>query len=179
MAGKKKLTKKEKAKMEAEQAELARVEMEKEKQRKIEEERERKERERAEAEKRQKQEIAENKLRRVQLKASSEYFGEINYRIQTVYKERKFQKEWERYMRCNGLPNAKDPSDLRRYIHIWCKRTEQQNADEKNWLLKIDETSILTQNQTFVNLTSEYLRSQLPNLGDVCANQIKEVLGVN
>lgn len=68
---KKKLSKKEKAKLEAEQAETLRIEMERERQKKLEEDRERKMRERRDARKKQEQEAIENKLRRVQLRNSS------------------------------------------------------------------------------------------------------------
>lgn len=117
-------------------------------------------------------------MRRIQLKESSVYFNEINEKIQMIYVERKKQKEWDRFMRCNGLPNSQDPGDLRRYIHIWKKRSDDYNLKERNWLLNIDETSILNQNPLLPNLTMQHLRDQLPNLGDIYSNQIKEVLGV-
>lgn len=50
-------------------------------QRKLEEEKERKMLERAEAERRQKQEIQENKIRRVQLQESCNHFNGKNYDI--------------------------------------------------------------------------------------------------
>lgn len=82
-------------------------------------------------------------------------------------------------MRCNGLPNAQQPSDLRKYIHIWLEKIEKFNLEEKNWLLQIDETSILTQNQTVKNLTKISLKKQQPILGDIYAERIVEVLGVS
>lgn len=79
MGPKKKLTKKERARLEAEIAEQQRVELEKERLRKIDEEKERKIREKEDAEKRQKQEETENKLRRIQLQESYEHFaGELS-----------------------------------------------------------------------------------------------------
>lgn len=96
-APKKKLTKKEKQRLEAERSEAARIVQEKElydlsenlkykkmlcvcvccysySQRKLEEDREQKRLERVAAERRQKQEVEENKIRRVHLKASCSYF---------------------------------------------------------------------------------------------------------
>lgn len=72
--GKKKLSKKEKARLEAEQAETLRIEMEKERLKKLEEDRERKMRERRDAKKKQEQEAVENKWRRVQLRESAHAF---------------------------------------------------------------------------------------------------------
>jgi cancer susceptibility candidate protein 1 len=68
------LSKKEKAKLEAEQAETLRIEMEKERLKKLEEDRERKMRERRDAKKKQEQEAVENKIRRVQLRSSAHVF---------------------------------------------------------------------------------------------------------
>lgn len=68
------MSKKEKAKLEAEQAETLRIEMEKERLKKLEEDRERKMRERRDAKKKQEQEAVENKIRRVQLRSSSHVF---------------------------------------------------------------------------------------------------------
>lgn len=61
--------------------------------RKVEEARMRKERERAEAEKRLKQEIMENKLRRVQLKKSSEFLNDFGQKISAIYADLKIQKD--------------------------------------------------------------------------------------
>lgn len=68
------MSKKEKAKLEAEQAETLRIEMEKERLKKLEEDRERKMRERRDAKKKQEQEAVENKIRRVQLRSSAHVF---------------------------------------------------------------------------------------------------------
>jgi cancer susceptibility candidate protein 1 len=72
------LSKKEKAKLEAEQAETLRIEMEKERLKKLEEDRERKMRERRDAKKKQEQEAVENKIRRVQLRSSAHVFKSEN-----------------------------------------------------------------------------------------------------
>lgn len=58
------------------------------------------------------------------------------------------------------------------------EKIEKFNLDEKNWLLQIDETSILTQNQTVKNLTKISLKKQQPVLGDIYSERIIEVLGV-
>jgi cancer susceptibility candidate protein 1 len=60
-----------------------------------------------------------------------------------MLEEVKMKMEWEQYMRCNGLPNANDPSDLRKYIHMWIEDFKNVNKREINWLLKVNEQSIL------------------------------------
>lgn len=82
-------------------------------------------------------------------------------------------------MRCNGLPNAYDPSDLRKYMHMWWLEMTNTNQLEQNWLLKANERSVLTQDQSVANLTREHLSAQQPNLGDIYKKRIVEILGVS
>lgn len=81
-------------------------------------------------------------------------------------------------MRCNGLPNAYDPGDLRKYLHMWCLENEKCNADEQNWLLKTNERTILTQNRLIANTSRFNLQQQQTNLGDIYAKRGREILGV-
>lgn len=81
-------------------------------------------------------------------------------------------------MRCNGFPNAYDPGDLRNYMHMWLLEIENYNRFEQNWLLHTNERSILTQDQTILDLTRRHLRTQQPNLGDVYSKRIGEILEV-
>ncbi|XP_053696746.1 dynein axonemal intermediate chain 7 [Sabethes cyaneus] len=175
---KKKMSKKERARLEAEQAEHQRMELERERQRKIEEEKMRKVREKEEAERKQVQEIVANKLRKVQLEESYKYFSSIIEEVKHFHAQLKKDREWQQYMRCNGLPNAFDPADLRKYLHIWCDSIRQYNEREQNWLLSANEQSILTQDVNVVNVSREALKQQQPEIGNVYAAKTKEVLGI-
>lgn len=81
-------------------------------------------------------------------------------------------------MRCNGLPNANDPSDLRKYIHMWQDDVSSLNRREINWLLKTNEQSILTQDQTVVDLSRANLKKLQPEVGEMFAKRGTEVLGI-
>lgn len=81
-------------------------------------------------------------------------------------------------MRCNGLPNAYDPGDLRQYMHMWQMECDRYNESEQNWLLRTDERTILTQNRNIENSTRLYLQQQQPILGDIYAKRTHHVLGV-
>ena len=81
-------------------------------------------------------------------------------------------------MRCNGLPNANDPSDLRKYLHMWQDSIRQNTKKEMNWLLKINEQSILTQDQSVPNMSKENLKKMQTNFGAVYAQRANEVLGI-
>ncbi|XP_030566711.1 protein CASC1 [Drosophila novamexicana] len=178
MPPKKKLSKKEKARLEAEQAELLRIEMEKEKLKKLEEARQRKKLEMEQAKHRQQQEVAENRLRRGQLKDSMRFFDAVHTTIEAIKAGERQQCEWEKFMRCNGLPNAASPSDLRKYIHQWHADIAQRQLEARNWLLRTDERTLLTQDAHVPDLTRVSLRQQQGNLGDVYAQRLKEVLGI-
>lgn len=92
--------------------------------------------------------------------------------------EEKLKIEWEQYLRCNGLPNACDPSDLRKYIHMWIEDFKNANKKEVNWLLKVNEQSTLTQNQNTVDLSRANLRKLHPDTGCMYAKRANEVLGI-
>ncbi|XP_031634411.1 protein CASC1-like, partial [Contarinia nasturtii] len=176
--GKKKMSKEERKKYEAEKAEALRIEMEKERQRQLEEERNLKLKQLSEARDRQKREFQENKMRRVQLAESCAFFKEISEEIEEIHAEQRKLQEWKRYMRCNGLPNAYDPGDLRKYLHMWQMECDRYNENEQNWLLRTDERTILTQNRNIENATKVYLQQQQPILGDVYSKRTLHVLGI-
>ncbi|EDX18264.1 GD17382 [Drosophila simulans] len=178
MPPKKKLSKKEKARLEAEQAELMRIEMEKEKLKKLEEARQRKKLEMEQAKHRQQQEVAENRQRRSQLKDSMLFFDAVRTAIEAIKDGERHERDWEKFMRCNGLPNAASPSDLRKYIHQWHTDIAKRHLESRNWLLRTDERTLLTQDAQVPDLTRISLRQQQGRLGDVYAHRIKEVLGI-
>ncbi|XP_016948101.2 dynein axonemal intermediate chain 7 homolog [Drosophila biarmipes] len=175
---KKKLSKKEKARLEAEQAELMRIEMEKEKLKKLEEARQRKKLEMEQAKHRQQQEVAENRQRRAQLKDSMLFFEAVRTAIEAIKDGERHERDWEKFMRCNGLPNAASPSDLRKYIHQWHTDIAKRQLESRNWLLRTDERTLLTQDAQVPDLTRISLRQQQGRLGDVYSQRIKEVLGI-
>lgn len=86
--------------------------------------------------------------------------------------------QWERFMRCSGLPNAHDPADLRKYLHMWQIENEKINSNEQDWLLYTDERTVLTQNKLAENLTREMLKEKQPNLGHMYAQRTTEILNV-
>lgn len=92
--------------------------------------------------------------------------------------EEKLKTEWDQYLRCNGLPNASDPSDLRKYIHMWLEDFKNANKKEINWLLKVNEQSILTQNQNTLDLSRANLKKLQPDTGEMYAKRATEVLGI-
>lgn len=146
---------------------------------KLEEARQRRKIEREQAKHRLQMEIQENKQRRAQLKNSMAFFNHVRQTIDGIKRMAKDDVDWEKFMRCNGLPNANSPSDLRKYIHQWKMDVERRNRESRNWLLKTNERTLLTQDFTVPDLTKATLRKQQGNLGDVYAQRVKEILGVS
>ncbi|KRK06910.1 uncharacterized protein Dyak_GE17704, isoform B [Drosophila yakuba] len=155
-----------------------RIEMEKEKLKKLEEARQRKKLEMEQAKHRQQQEVAENRQRRAQLKDSMLFFDAVRTAIEAIKDGERHERDWEKFMRCNGLPNAASPSDLRKYIHQWHTDIAKRHLESRNWLLRTDERTLLTQDAQVPDLTRISLRQQQGRLGDVYAQRIKEVLGI-
>lgn len=77
-----------------------------------------------------------------------------------------------------GLPNSDSPSDLRKYIYMWQDDVKNFNKREINWLLKTNEQSILTQDQTIPDLSKNSLKSKQTDFGDIYAKRTREVLGI-
>lgn len=127
---------------------------------------------------RQQQEVAENRQRRAQLKDSMLFFDAVRTSIEAIKDGERHERDWEKFMRCNGLPNAASPSDLRKYIHQWHTDIAKRHLESRNWLLRTDERTLLTQDAQVPDLTRISLRQQQGRLGDVYAHRIKEVLGV-
>jgi cancer susceptibility candidate protein 1 len=98
--------------------------------------------------------------------------------IKRLLANEKLEIEWNSYMRCNGLPNASDPSDLRKYIHMWIDDVKKLSQKEINWLLKTNEQSILTQDQMVVDLSRANMKKIQPDVGDMYAKRAREVLGI-
>lgn len=145
---------------------------------KVEEARHKRKVEREQAKRRLQLEIQENKDRRTQLKESIAFFEKIQQTIDAIKSVDDEQNDWEKYMRCNGLPNTNCPGDLRKYIHQWQSDIEKRKREARNWLLRTDERSLLTQDISAADLTKATLRKQQGNAGDIYAARTKEVLGV-
>lgn len=107
------------------------------------------------------------------------FFQHVRQQINDIKMADKNEQDWERFMRCNGLPNANSPSDLRKYIHQWQMDIERRNRESRNWLLQTDEKTLLTQDTSVPDLTKATLRKRQGNLGDVYAQRVQEILGVS
>lgn len=94
-----------------------------------------------------------------------------------LMKER-VEMEWNSYMRCNGLPNANNPSDLRKYLHMWRDEIQKANMTEINWMLLVNDQSFLTQDQSVADMSKENMKKLQPELGGNYSRRACEVLGI-
>lgn len=111
------------------------------------------------------------------LTISSSSPSDFNLKILEILSEAKKAQDWQRFMRCNGLPNV-SPGDLRKYIHMWKDSEAEKNRNERNWLLLTNEETVLTQDRDVPNLTVANVRAGQKNLGIVYAERIREVLQI-
>ena len=107
------------------------------------------------------------------------FFQHVREQITDIKMADKNERDWEKFMRCNGLPNSNSPSDLRKYIHQWQMDIERRNHESRNWLLQTDERTLLTQDTKVPDLTKATLRKRQGNLGDIYAQRVQEILGVS
>ncbi|KAF2897505.1 hypothetical protein ILUMI_08661 [Ignelater luminosus] len=121
---KKKLSKKEKARLAAEQAEQARIQAELEAKRREEEERIRQIEERKAAIEKEKRETAEQNQRAEQLSASLNLINGIKGKNKKKALEDRNQREWKQFLKCDGLPNPYECGELNTYLHLWEKTME-------------------------------------------------------
>lgn len=61
---------------------------------------------------------------------------------------------------------------------MWIDDVKRMNKKEINWLLKTNEQSILTQDQTVVDLSRANLKRLQPEVGEMYAKRTSEVLGI-
>ncbi|PNF19093.1 hypothetical protein B7P43_G10819 [Cryptotermes secundus] len=129
MVPKKKLSKKEKLRLAAEQAELQRIEQDKERQRLIQEEKARVEREKVAAEEKAKRDVAEQAVRVVQLQETVALFRELSEKMYKMKLEKQANNEWKQYMKCDGLPDPASLSEMNTYIYLWRSVEERGQLD--------------------------------------------------
>ena len=175
---KKKISRKEKAKLAAEKAEFLRREQEREKMMRMEEEKAKIAQEREKLEQRQMKEITENKTRKFHLEETYRVLATIKRQMREQYLNEIKKNEWKIYMRCNGLPNPKNPPDLRKYLHNWRQAIDRDNDRERNWLLSVSEQSVLTQNANMPDRRLLTVRPKQPDIGTKYAEKTTEVLGI-
>ena len=53
--------------------------------------------------------------------------------------------QWQQFIKCENLPNTKDPTSLRSFIFKWSLDNSKFDAEEIIWWLKCEDRSILTQ----------------------------------
>jgi hypothetical protein len=61
---------------------------------------------------------------------------------------------------------------------MWVEDFKKVSKKEINWLLKVNEQSILTQNQTVPDLSKANLSKLQPDVGEMYAKRASEVLGI-
>ncbi|XP_017095915.2 uncharacterized protein [Drosophila bipectinata] len=86
-------------------------------------------------------------------------------------------QKWKTYVSCDGLPDAEQPSDIRSFL--FQLRTEEKidRKDDINWVLSVDERSILSQSPERQDFTRQtLLETTRPEIGKFYDNTILRLL---
>ncbi|KAK7867388.1 hypothetical protein R5R35_008932 [Gryllus longicercus] len=137
MPPKKKLSKREKALLAAEQAEKKRIEAERERHRLIQEEKDRIERDLLEIETKAKQDTEEQALRIEQLKISVNMFRHHTESMTHMELDNRLSEEWNVYLKCDGLPDPASLSEMNTYLYLW--QLNDNHDDFQEVIRKTDE----------------------------------------
>ncbi|XP_059490926.1 dynein axonemal intermediate chain 7-like [Neocloeon triangulifer] len=116
---KKKLTKEEKAKLRAEELERIHREEEFERERLAKEAAEALEAARQKAEDDAKREVQEQIWRMEQLEHTEEIVSTLLAEVSEAEMQERQEKQWEQYMKCDGLPDPASPPGMHTYLHLW------------------------------------------------------------
>ncbi|CAB3386400.1 Hypothetical predicted protein [Cloeon dipterum] len=116
---KKKLTKEEKAKLRAEELERIRREEELERERLEQEAAEAHEAARVKAEDDAKREVQEQIWRVEQLEHTKTLVSACLAKVTEAECRERHEKQWEQYMKCDGLPDPASPPAMHTYLHLW------------------------------------------------------------
>ncbi|RZC42436.1 protein CASC1-like [Asbolus verrucosus] len=127
---KKKLSKKEKARIAAELAEKARQNTEEELARQAELERIRLEEERKAAIEKEKRETFEHQIRTEQLEASLDYLNRLISHNKSLRDAAKARAEWDFYVDCGRLPNPSRCDQMNTFLHLWENTVEETTMEE-------------------------------------------------
>lgn len=73
-------------------------------------------------------------------------------------------EQWTRYVDCQNTPYGQRPPELRDYIYQWNQYIANAQRDFFDWMLVIDERSLLNQSPFRIDVSERYLRSKQPNL---------------
>lgn len=127
---KKKLSKKEKLRLAAEQAEKAKISAEEAAAKAAELERIRLAEERKAAIEKQKKEGFEQQLRMEQLESAFEQFEDLVAYVNNMREAAKIQADWEFYVNCGRLPNPSKCDQMNTFLHLWENAIQETSMEE-------------------------------------------------
>ncbi|XP_076256077.1 dynein axonemal intermediate chain 7 [Rhynchophorus ferrugineus] len=159
---KKKMSKKEKAKITAEMAEKAKQEMEAQMKRLEEMIRKKEEEERLAAIEKDKKETHEQNLRMEQLAESFALIDDLNKSITEKTKEENELIEWKKYVACGQLPNAAQCDQMNTYLHLWEQMLDTTNIEDTSSRTK-DVITLINELDELIDIANKEKNQKLDN----------------
>ncbi|XP_053652417.1 dynein axonemal intermediate chain 7-like [Cherax quadricarinatus] len=155
-----KLSKEEREKLRQLELERKQREAEEARIREEEEEAARKEREAEEAARREEARLEQQRQRQVQLKATITVTTQLDLTMDLTRDRLKDKEEWERMMRCDGLPDPTSVPEMNRYLSLW--RADPDTATLHGALAKTDQViHVISELEGVVEETRDATEKQL------------------
>ncbi|XP_017121493.1 uncharacterized protein LOC108142276 [Drosophila elegans] len=96
------------------------------------------------------------------------------------YKERKKKQlqdeKWKNYLACDGQPNPSRPAEIRQFVYQLNFLEHESYKNDINWVLPVDERSILSHAPDRKDMTRRNLEKERPNIGQLYDDTVQRIL---
>ncbi|XP_016977517.2 uncharacterized protein LOC108043358 [Drosophila rhopaloa] len=118
-------------------------------------------------------------IRLQDISAACAIFRKALDQFRDLEEERTRQDRWDQFVRCDGLPKARSPIEIRSFLAKIRHYEDIEANNSIDWTLAVDERSILTQNIFHKDLTRSTLEKQIvDNPGSYFEKNIRNCLEV-
>ncbi|XP_069993231.1 dynein axonemal intermediate chain 7-like [Penaeus vannamei] len=158
--GTRKLSKEEREKLRRLEQERRQREAEEAKIREAEEEEARKQKEAQEAARREEQRREQKRQRKEQLRTTGALLQELDQTMELTRDRIMEEEEWERMMRCDGLPDPTSVPEMNRYLSLW--QADPASATLEGALAKTDQViHVISELENVMEETRDATEKQL------------------
>ncbi|XP_055904331.1 uncharacterized protein LOC129940111 [Eupeodes corollae] len=102
--------------------------------------------------------------------------ADIELKVKEIEKNENLIKEWQEYLSCDKIPKPFDPPSIRSFFEKSHLLEKEDIENTINWILGIDECSILNQDIDSQNMTKIFLKDYRIDFGVQYDNRICDIM---